>query len=156
MKDQYKRSDGQLRRYRKKSRWTVCHSKKRECVCMCTCGRGSSNNCDSDSLDTVVCNKNYRAYMCKSVCSSGSDSEVTECNHINLEYKLYQSVLETFGRDATHNYMPDIETEDSFSNSMVNTDVDDYKITGRYTTSDTCARTRTISSTSKRQNVNGD
>ena len=68
--------------------------------------------------------------MCKPVCSSGSDSDVTECNHINLEYKLYQSVLQTFGRDPTYNYLPDIETEDAYYNTKDDTDMDDYKITG--------------------------
>ena len=95
---------------------------------MCTCGCNSSN--DSDSVDTVVCNKDYRTYMCKPVCSSGSDSDVTECNHINLEYKLYQSVLQTFGRDPIYYYMSDIETEDAYSNTKDDMDVDDYKITG--------------------------
>jgi hypothetical protein len=75
---------------------------------MCTCGCGSNNNSDIDSVDTAVCNKNYCTYMCKPVCSSGSDSDVTEINDSNLEYKLYQSVLHTFGRDPTYNYMPDI------------------------------------------------
>ena len=82
---------------------------------MCTCGCSSSD--DSDSVDTLVCNKNYRTYMCKSVCSSGSDSDVTDVNDSSLEYKLYQSVLQTFGRDPTYNYMPDIETEDPYCNA---------------------------------------
>jgi hypothetical protein len=154
-KDKYKRSDGRRRIYCMKSRWTVCRSKKCECVCVCTCGCGSSNDSDSDSVDTVVCNKNYRAYMCTSVCSSSSDSDVTEYHNSNLEYKLYQSVLQTFGRDATYKYMPDIESEDAYSNTMDDTDVDDYKIIGRYTTSDTCARTRPSSLTSMQQRVNG-
>ena len=63
--------------------------------------------------------------MCKPACSSSSDSNVTECNYSNLEYKLYQSVLQTFGRDPTNNYMPDIETEDAYSNMKEETDVDD-------------------------------
>ena len=61
----------------------------------------NSDKSDSDNDDTVVCYKNYRSYMCKPVCSSGSDSDVTDCNHSNLEYKLYQTVLQTFGRDPT-------------------------------------------------------
>ena len=68
--------------------------------------------------------------MCKPVCSSGSDSDVTECNNSDLEYKLYQSVLKTFGRDPAYQYMPDIETEDAYSGTKGETDVDDYKITG--------------------------
>ena len=68
--------------------------------------------------------------MCKPVCSSGSDSDVTECNNSDLEYKLYQSVLQTFGRDPAYQYMPDIETEDAYSGTKGETDVDDYKITG--------------------------
>ena len=68
--------------------------------------------------------------MYKSVCSSGSDSDVTECNHSNIEYKLYQSVLQTFGRDPIYDYMSDIETEDVYSNNKDDMDVDDYKITG--------------------------
>ena len=92
---------------------------------MCTCGRGSSNNCDSESVDTVVCNKSYRTYMCKSVCSSGSDSDVTDVNDSMLQYKLYQSVLQTFGRDPTYSYMPDIDTEDPYSNAKKDTDIDD-------------------------------
>ena len=68
--------------------------------------------------------------MCKSVCSSGSDSDVTECNNSNLEYKMYQSVLQTFGRDPAYLYMPDIETDDAYSGANEETDVDDYKITG--------------------------
>ena len=55
---------------------------------MCTCGCSSSD--DSDSVDTVVFNKNYRTYMCKSACSSGSDSDVTDVNNSMLQYKLYQ------------------------------------------------------------------
>ena len=55
---------------------------------------------------------------------------VTECNNSNLEYKLYQSVLQTFGRDSAYLYMPDIETEDAYSGINEETDVDDYKITG--------------------------
>ena len=73
-----------------------------------------------------MCNKNYRTYMCKPVCSSGSDSDVTECNNSDLEYKLYRSVLQTFGRDPTYNHMPDIETEDAYSNMKEETDVDNY------------------------------
>ena len=69
--------------------------------------------------------------MCKPVCSSGSDSDVTDVNDNMLEYKLYQSVLQTFGRDPTYNYMPDIETEDAYYNAKDDTDMDDYKITGR-------------------------
>ena len=68
--------------------------------------------------------------MCKPVCSSGSDSDVTECNNSNLKYKLYQSVLQTFGRDPAYLYMPDIETEDAYSDANEEMDVDDYKITG--------------------------
>ena len=70
---------------------------------MCTCGCGSSNNSDGASVDTVVCNKNFCAYMCTSVCSSSSDSNVTEYHNSNLEYKLYQLVLKNFGRDPTYN-----------------------------------------------------
>ena len=97
---------------------------------MCTCGCGSSNDSDSDSIDTVVCNKNYRAYIFTSVCSSSSDGDVTEYHNSNLQYKLYQSVLQNFGRDPTDNYMPDIETEDAYSKTMEDTDVNDYKIIG--------------------------
>ena len=129
-KDPYKRSDGLRRRYRKKSRWTVCRSRKRECVCKCTCGCYSSSDSNSDSDDTVVCNKNYRAYMCKPECSSNSDSGGTEYNDKNLQCKLYQSVLQTFGGDTAYRYMPDIETEDAYSSANEKTDVDDYKITG--------------------------
>ena len=68
--------------------------------------------------------------MCKPVCSSGSDSDVTECNHSILEYKLYQSVLQPFGREPIYNYMPEIETEDAYSNTKDDMDVDDYKISG--------------------------
>ena len=75
---------------------------------MCTCGCSSSD--DSDSVNTLVCNKNYRTYMFKSVCSSGSDSDVTDVNVSMLQYKLYQSVLQTFGWDPTCNYMPGIDT----------------------------------------------
>jgi hypothetical protein len=84
---------------------------------MCTFGCGNSNDSDSDSVDTVVCNKNYRAYMCTSVCSSSSDGDVTEYHNSNLEYILYQSVLQIFERDATYNDMPDIETADAYSNT---------------------------------------
>ena len=95
---------------------------------MCTCGCSSSD--DSDSVDTVVCNKNYRTYMCKSACSSGSDSDVTDVNDSMLQYKLYQSVLQTFGQDPTYSYMPDIETKDPYCNAKDDTDIDDYKKTG--------------------------
>ena len=100
------------------------------CVCKCTCGCYSSSDSNSDSDNTVVCYKNYHTYMCNPVCSSGSNSDVTECNDSDLQYKLYQSVLQTFGRDPTYNYMPDIETEDAYSGTNEETDVDDYKITG--------------------------
>ena len=104
----------------------MCRSKKRECVCKCTCGCYSSSASDSDSDDTVVCNKkNYRTSICIIVCSSGSDSDVTECNDSNLQYELYQSVLQTFGRDPTYNYMLDIKTEDTYSNMKEESDVDD-------------------------------
>jgi hypothetical protein len=95
-----------------------------------TCGCYSNSACDSDNDDTVVCLKKYSSYMCNLVCSSGSDSYVTKCNHINLEYKLYQSVLQTFGWHPTYNYMPDIETEDAYYKTKDDTDMDDYKITG--------------------------
>ena len=78
----------------------------------------------------VVCNKNYRTYLCKPLCSSDSDSDDTNVNDSNLEYKIYQSVLQTFGRDPTYSYMPDIDTEDPYSNAKEDTDIDDYKITG--------------------------
>ena len=109
----------------------MCRSRKRECVCKCTRGCYSSSDSNSDSDDTVVCNKNYRTYICKPVCSSDSDSEVTEYNDSNLQYKLYQSVLQTFERDPTYHYMPDIETEDTYSGTNEETDVDDYNITGK-------------------------
>jgi hypothetical protein len=64
-------------------------------------------------------------------------------------------VLQTFGRDSTYKYMPDIEREDAYSNMKDETNADDYKLTGRYMTSDTCARTKTISLTSMRQRGNG-
>ena len=68
--------------------------------------------------------------MCKPVCSSDSNSKITEYNDSNLQYKLYQSVWQTFKRDPAHHYMPDIETEDAYSGANGKTDVDDYKITG--------------------------
>ena len=68
--------------------------------------------------------------MCKPKRSSDSDSEVTKYNDSNLQYKLYQSVLQTFGRDPIYLYKPDIETEDAYSGVNEETDVDDYKITG--------------------------
>jgi hypothetical protein len=58
--------------------------------------------------------------------------------------------------DPTYNYVPDIETEDAYSNIKNETSVEDYKITGRLMTTDTCARTRTTSSTSMRQRESGD
>ena len=93
-----RRSDGRRRQHPKISRWTLCRSRKRECVCKCNCGGYSNSSGDSDSVDTVVCNKNYRTYMCKAVCSSGSDSDVTDVNDSMLQCKLYQSVLQKIGR----------------------------------------------------------
>ena len=43
---------------------------------------------------------------------------------------MYQSVLQTLGRDPAYRYMPDIETEDAYSGANEETDLDDYKITG--------------------------
>ena len=56
-------------------------------------------------------------------------TKMSQSNYSNLEYKLYQSVLQTFGRDPAL-YMPDIEAEDAYSGANEETDVDDYKITG--------------------------
>ena len=68
--------------------------------------------------------------MCNPVCSSDSDSEVTVGNYNNLQYKLYQSVLQTFGRDPTYNYMPEIQTEDEYAHLKEELDEEDYQITG--------------------------
>ena len=108
----------------------LCVVAKSVSVCTCTCGCYSSSDSNSDSDDTVVCNENYRTYMCKPVCYRDSDSEVTEYNDNNLQYKLYQSVLQTFGRDPAYRYMPDIEAEGGYSVANEETDVDNYKTTG--------------------------
>ena len=53
-------------------------------------------------------------------CESDCASVVTVCPDYQLHYKLYLSVVHTFGRDNVYNNFPDIDTDDDMINKQYN------------------------------------
>ena len=54
---------------------------------------------------------------CLSDCESDCASVETVCPEYQLQYNLYLSVVQTFGRDSVYNDLPDIDTDDDMSNT---------------------------------------